>query len=232
MTCHGEPAVLRDAAQAVCLDGGHHRARAVEEGAVGLAGQAQHGVLGGDPGPRRRVARRVAEDEELLGPVGGGAEQPVDVGVAADHPVQHHHVRGLDGLRVHGDVEDASVHAVLDAGIRGESAGVRVVAVDELEVRRMGCPGSQQLDLQRPDAAADLEHRGALDASRGDDVDNALLGGVSPRRRYRAAVRRANRSPKTASHPRESQQPATRRVWPFERGRCWGPQSSRGPATR
>ena len=118
-----EPAVLGNRLEAAALHGRHHLARWMREGAVGLAGQAVHRVLTVNQ-PLVPRLRRVAVDEETLRVVGGGAQQPVDVGVAADDAVQHHHVGRVHRLRIGREVQDAPVDAVGHARLAGQCSSL------------------------------------------------------------------------------------------------------------
>jgi hypothetical protein len=110
--------------------------------------------------------------------VRGGSEQALVVRVAADDPVQDDDVRGLDGVCVGGDVVQPPLHPLRDPRLLREGACLALVLGRELEVDRAGGAGLQQLDLDLTDAAADLEHRGALDAAGRDEVGDPLRGPV------------------------------------------------------
>ena len=105
------------------------------------------------------------EDHQATCPIGRGAQQELVVGVAAHDAVQHHDVGGADGLWSPREVDaEDPVDAAPDAGLVDEPPRVRLVRARELEVRRVGSAAGEQRQLDLPDATADLEHGGTLDA--------------------------------------------------------------------
>jgi hypothetical protein len=90
--------------------------------------------------------------------LGSRGDEARHVGVAADHSVHEHDVGALDlvgGLR---EIQQASLHAALDAGLARQRLRLRLVGRRELHVDRPLDPVAQELELQRPDSAADLEN--------------------------------------------------------------------------
>ena len=105
-------------------------------------------------------------------------EEPLVVGVAADHPVQDHDVVRLDLVRADGEVELAAGQALGESRVGGEGAGIGVVGVDQLQVRGPGGAASEQLELQVADTATDLEHAGTLHPLLGQELDHAGGGAI------------------------------------------------------
>ena len=73
-----------------------HRLRRVGERAELLAAEAEGEVLHADDRSGSEIAWRMAEHEQPPRTLRRRAEQPLIVGVAAHHPVQHDDVGGLD----------------------------------------------------------------------------------------------------------------------------------------
>jgi hypothetical protein len=57
------------------------------------------------------VRAGIAEDQNTSGSVGRGPEESLEVRVAADHPMQDHHVSAWDCFRICSEVEDAAIHS-------------------------------------------------------------------------------------------------------------------------
>ena len=84
--------------------------------------QPEDEIRAGDEEPRDRVARRIAEDDETPRVLRNRAEQAFVVRVAAHDAVEHDHVRGADDVRVDGDVDQAPLCPLLEAGFPREGA--------------------------------------------------------------------------------------------------------------
>ena len=148
-------------------------------------------------------------------------QQSLVVRVAADDAVQEHDVGGGDGVRVLRRIHDSTVDPGFEPMLAGEGAGLSLVRRRQLGVGRAGRAAFEQLELERPDAATDLEDLVALDPSRRDQVNEpptrptgaapAIARGVAagqllveelPVRGRRAAARHAsNRTPLTRPVP-------------------------------
>ena len=204
--------------------------RAVDEGAVGPTHEPEHGVLDSRARRRDRVARGVAQDEHVAS-CGRPRrrQQPLDVRVAAHHAVQHDDVGGLHPLWVDGDVDDAPLDAVAQARVGSKPEGVLVVRVHELEVRRARRSRAQQLELQLTDTSTDLQHRGAGDPARDEDVDDALLGAPEPLPPVPPRQHGARNGPRTSrrTRGRRSIRPPAE-YGPGERRRARRPAGGRG----
>ena len=71
------------------------------------------------------------------------------------------------------DVAQATGHAARHPGLGRECRGLGVVGRAQLEIRCPGCSPPEQLELDLPDATADLEHTDALDALADEPVDES-----------------------------------------------------------
>src|SRR5262245_890972 len=90
--------------------------------------------------------------------------------------MEYDHVRGLDPGRIGGDVVNAAIRPVGQAGLAQQLPGLVLVPGRELEVHRAGDAALEQLDLDRADSAADLEHRGVPDAPPLEEVHHLPSG--------------------------------------------------------
>ena len=104
--------------------------------------------------------------------VGGGADERLVVGVAADHPVQHDNVRRRELLRPLGEIEQTPVGTCVESVGVEQFGGVGVVRGRELHVHRSRNAGLKQLELDRPDPAANLQHRLPLDPTALNELDD------------------------------------------------------------
>src|SRR4051794_6213049 len=175
-----EAAARVGTAQAFRLEHGHHRGGRVRERAELVAGQAEAEVLGDDDEPRDDVAGRGAEDEHGARVARRRLQQPLVVGGTADDAVQHHDVGGLDAGGVDGDVVQPPVGPALEAVVAQQRLGVALVGGRELEVDRAGGAALEQLDLDLPDPAADLEHGRAVEPVALDVADHPPRRAVEP----------------------------------------------------
>ena len=78
--------------------------------------------------------------------------------------------------RLH-EIAEPALHPIVEPALVHELPGRVLVLGRELEVRRPFGARLQKLELDRPDAAADLQHRCALDAAITQERDH-LRGGV------------------------------------------------------
>ena len=118
-----------------------------------------------------RIARE-AEREHSPRLRGSRADQRRHVGIATDDAVEDHDVRGRRELRVGCDVPVAPVDPVREAGLLEQCPSVLLIRGRELHVRRTLGAGPQQLEVDRADAAADLQH--GLSLPDADGIDETL----------------------------------------------------------
>src|SRR5207237_3151433 len=85
-----------------------------------------------------------------------------------------------DLLRGGDEVAEPPLDPCLETRLAKQLRGERLVLRRELDVRRVGGAGLQELELDRAGSAADLEHRIALDASAGEEVDDPPCRAVEP----------------------------------------------------
>ncbi|HZJ04331.1 MAG TPA: hypothetical protein VFD59_02540 [Nocardioidaceae bacterium] len=111
----------------------------------------------------------MAERQQPVGLAAGRSEQPLVVGIAADHSVQNDDVDRLHLVGDLCDVEEPTVDAVPHAGAVEQFDGFRLVVGGDLQVGRPGGPASQQLDLDLADAAADFEDARSRDSALGQE---------------------------------------------------------------
>ena len=104
--------------------------------------------------------------------VGGGADERLVVGVTADHPVQHDNVRRRELFGPLGEIEQTPVGTCVESVGVKQFGSVRVVRGRELHVHRSRNAGLEQLELDRPDPAADLQHRLPLDPTAPNELDD------------------------------------------------------------
>jgi hypothetical protein len=84
--------------------------------------------------------------------VGGCAQQPLIVWIAAHHPVQDHQVGRRHRPRIRGEIMDAPVQAPLDPCLPGEFVRLVLVGRGEFQVLGPRRARFQQLDLDLADA--------------------------------------------------------------------------------
>jgi hypothetical protein len=111
-----EPTVGVGGAESMLGECGKHGVRWVVERSESLSQDCEDGVLGSQDCASGRVVRRIAEHEEAVRMVGRRGKQAFVVRIAADDPVEHHHVGRLDAVRIGGDVVPAPFDAVLESG--------------------------------------------------------------------------------------------------------------------
>ena len=87
----------------------------------------------------------------------------------------------LDILRLGSEVQQVSRDSSLEPGLLQELGGERLLGGRELDILGARRPRLEQLQLDRADAAAYLEHRAPLDAVPADEVDNAARAAVDTR---------------------------------------------------
>jgi hypothetical protein len=87
------------------------------------------------------------------------------VGRAADHAIEHHHVAWVNRVRLLEDVRDDECCALLEAPLTRQLRSEGLVGVYELCHLAGRGAGFEQLHLQLPDPASDLEDARARQAS-------------------------------------------------------------------
>src|SRR3954447_12737534 len=90
--------------------------------------------------------------------IGGGTHERLVIQVTADDPMQHHDVCGAEFSGPLREVEQSPVGAFLEPVAAKKLRGVRVVRGRELDVHRPIGTGAEQLELDRTDSTADLQH--------------------------------------------------------------------------
>ena len=113
--------------------------------------------IGAEPDADSPPRAREAHDQVPVRPLRGRADEPVVVRVAADDPMHDDRVRLVrEGGGLH-DVAETAVDALLEPALARQRGRLLLVLRRELEVRRPGRAGLEELDLDRTDAAADLD---------------------------------------------------------------------------
>lgn len=128
-----------------------------------------------EPGTNPEDIARKAENEGPTRESGGSTCERDTVGRAADDAVQQHDIGILDAVGALEDVSDAERRPFRDSALASELAGVRLPGLDELDDLAPVGAGVQQLGLECPDSAADLEHTSAVEAARGRRCDHPPL---------------------------------------------------------
>src|SRR5215211_6002432 len=171
-----ERAVCQDGAKAALLEDREHRRRWMDEGSKVLAESTGEEVRAGDKHPREGISWRVAEDHEPPRVIGRRSEQPSVIGVAADDPVEHDDVGGLDRVGVGRAVVEAPGHSLLEPVLAEQLPPLLLVRRRKLEVDG---PGGAALQQRKPDlahAATEVEDRRAINSAGVEERDH------SPRR--------------------------------------------------
>jgi hypothetical protein len=86
--------------------------------------------------------------------------------------VQHDDVGFLYAVGLHRDVVEAALRTVLERQLAQQSRRFFLIRRGKLEVRGASSATFQELDLDLTDAAADLEHRRALDPAPFEELDH------------------------------------------------------------
>jgi hypothetical protein len=111
---------------------------------------------------------------------GGGGQQPLIVGIAAHHPVQHNDVSRLHLVGRGCNIHEPPRHPISHPGSFQQSRRLRLVTSRELQIRRRTGPTTEQLNLEVTHSPADLQHRSVLDAALGRKGHHPALGVVEP----------------------------------------------------
>ena len=111
---------------------------------------------------------------------GGGADEQLRVGIAADDAVHDDHVGRLDRGFLHGEVSMASLDPRLHAGLCREGPRIFVVAVRQFDHHRSLRSLSEELEIDGAYAAADFEHACTVDAVLGELVHQPPRGLIEP----------------------------------------------------
>ncbi len=156
----------------------------------------QHDVAEDRCGPRPRPVDRVHDPVQPPRLRRGGAHQRMPVAVAAQHPVQRHHV-GVVQLRGQlNEVAEPELRTLGITSVRRLVAGRGQVVVRQVHRGQLPRPGSDQLMTDDAHATTDVEHLGALEllrSLRADGLDELacralsapvpIVGEVSPHAR-------------------------------------------------
>src|SRR5450759_84549 len=119
---------------------------------------------------------RKAHHQDLSRVVCGGTGQHRHVGIAADDAVHDHDVGDRDLTRRLREIRDLAFDAVFEPRLTEQLERHLLVGGGQLDADRPGYSGLQELDLDRADAAADLEQRPAFYASLLQVVDDSPRG--------------------------------------------------------
>jgi hypothetical protein len=153
--------------------------------------------------------------------VGGGGEEPLVVGVAADDPVQDDDVGWWHGVGCGGDVDLATGDPVAHPGGSREVVRGGVVGVDELEVRGVSGSATEQLELDVADAASDLQDRRVGDAVVDDELGHP--GGGLVQAAFAVAGGEVPSEPGPEDVVASAWIAASAHVWSIRQGRAVGP---------
>jgi AmiR/NasT family two-component response regulator len=123
---------------------------------------------------------REAQSQQPPSVQGSRSHERLRIRIAADHAVHHDDVGRVDLVLEFDEVAVASSHAALQAILREQRGRLPVVLLGELDHRRVACPGLQELDLDRADTAADLEHVCIRHPTLGQAVHDQTRGLVEP----------------------------------------------------
>src|SRR5712692_181870 len=140
--------------------------------------QREQGVADGEPYAQPPGPARKAHDQQLARVVSGRAGKARHVGIAADDPVQDHDVGAADLAGGLGEIHHRALDAVLQPCLAEEVDRYLLVGRRQLDAERTRRAGLEEFDLDRPDAASDLEHRLALDPLGLQEVDDPPRGCV------------------------------------------------------
>src|SRR5713101_2648717 len=123
-----------------------------------------------DRGPPRPF--RIAHNKQLARAIRCGARKPRHVVVAANNAVHDHDISRLQLDGGIDKIHHLSIDAILQAGFPQKFLRNFLVRWRQLDARRAGRPGFQQLDLDGPDASTDFEHCPVLEAMSLDKLDD------------------------------------------------------------
>jgi hypothetical protein len=129
-----------------------------------------------DPRPVPDPPRIPGIDHAVAAP-GTGRRQRHErshVRVAADDLVENHRVGGLQVRRDRHEVADPVLDLLVPAAASDLAPGRGHVRRRDVHVDRRGGARVEQLEMNRPDAGPDVEHRPALDAAFRNRVDQPL----------------------------------------------------------
>lgn len=90
--------------------------------------------------------------------IGGRANERVCVRIATHHSLQHNDVRGRDGVGLAHEIAETPFHLVAEPSLADQLGSHVFVLRRELDIQRASRSVSQQLELYRANATADLEH--------------------------------------------------------------------------
>jgi AmiR/NasT family two-component response regulator len=126
--------------------------------------------------PKPPGVARETEHEEPACVAPGRADEQIGIRIAADDTVHHHHVGWFDlGLRNH-EIAVYAPDSLREAAFGEQCCGFLVVALGDLDDRRLLRTLFEQLDVDRADPSADLEHARALDPPLGELVHHPTRG--------------------------------------------------------
>ena len=111
---------------------------------------------------------------------GGCADQGVRIRVAADDAVQNDRIGGRDAALARHEIAVEPLDSPLETVLGQERLRLLVVAVGELDDRHAPRAQLEQLEPDRTDAAADLEHRRTCDSPSRQLIDDQLSRPIEP----------------------------------------------------
>ena len=144
------------------------------------AAQSQDEVR--DPGerPRGRTRPRIREHQAAPRPRGHRTDERGRVRVAADDPLQHDDVRVAQLVSRLDDVAAAVLDPPLQPSLGEQAASRLLVARRELDHGRVRRTGGHELDGERADPAADLQHLRTCEPAFPRQFEHVPGGGAQP----------------------------------------------------
>ena len=142
--------------------------------------EPEPGIDGVPADPDPPGLARKAQRQQPPGMERGRTNERLRVGIAADHAVHDHDVRRLDDVTNLDEVAVPADHPAFELVLREQAGRLLVVLRGQLDHGRLPCTGLEELDVDRPDSAADLEHSRVRDPALGDPVDDPLRRLVEP----------------------------------------------------
>ena len=109
---------------------------------------------------------------------GGRRDQPVVVGIAADHSMQHDDICRLDLLRRGCNVNKPPVHPIRQPKAFQQGGRLGLVVAGDFKVRGLASAAIKQLNLDLANSATDFEHRGVTNVMVGQKGHYAALGWI------------------------------------------------------
>jgi len=131
----------------------------VHEGAKRIATQRTQSVFEPDADPHKPAVARIRHREQPAAVPQRLLEQRSVLRVTAHHAIHDHHVRGREPVTQPHEVAFMERHLIRHATPPGLGACRGQVGGRGIDDGRMPEPRGQQLEAERSDAGADIEHR-------------------------------------------------------------------------